>query len=171
MQIILISPSWAPAPAAVISALSSSNVAYTTVPTYPGVSTIPCVIAVDSLGAVRFEWRNCQGLTAAALQAEAAVAPTPLPGPALPPVALSPLQFIVYLQSQGITNAQISTLKASTDPNISAFMFMLQLAGREIVPNGQLVTQGLALLVSESVITTAEQAAIVANWPTSPLPV
>ncbi len=168
MQIYLVSPSWAPAPAAAVQTLSSANVAYSTVSTYPGVSTIPCVIAVDSAGAVRFEWRGCQDLTAAALQAEAAVAPTPLPGPALPPVALTPLQFIVYLQSQGITNAQISTLKASTDPNISAFMFMLQLAGQEVVPTGPLVTQGLALLVSESVITAAQQAAIIANWPTSP---
>jgi len=167
MQIILVSPSWAPAPAAAVEALAGANVAYSAVSTYPGVSTIPCVIAVDSAGAVRFEWRECQGLTAAALQAEAAVAPTPLVA-AVPPVALTPLQFIVYLQSQGITNAQISTLKASTDPNISAFMFMLQLAGQEIVPTGPLVTQGLALLVSESVITADEQKAIVASWPTSP---
>ena len=47
-------------------------------------------------------------------------------------------------------------------------MLMLQLAGQEIVPTGPMVTQGLALLVAESIITTAQQTAIIANWPTSP---
>ena len=96
-------------------------------------------------------------------------APPAPPAPAAPkPVAMTPLQFIVYLLSQGVTNAQVASLKASTDPNISAFMLMLQLAGQEIVPTGPMVTQGLALLVAESIITTAQQTAIIANWPTSP---
>jgi hypothetical protein len=67
MQIILVSPSWAPALAAAVEMLAGTNVAYSVVAGYPGASTIPSVIAVDSVGAVRFEWRECQGLTAAAL--------------------------------------------------------------------------------------------------------
>lgn len=96
-------------------------------------------------------------------------APAALAAPALQPVPLTPLQFIVYLQeAAGLTNTQIAALKASTDPNIGAFMLMLQLAGREILPTGKLVTQGLALLVADNYLTGAQATAVVANWPTSP---
>jgi hypothetical protein len=170
MQIYLVSPSWAaPIPADASAALQSSGVAFQTVPELPGVSSLPCVAAVDSSGAVRFEWRSAEGVTAAALVQWAGTDPTPLPAPPAPPVALSPLQFIMYLQSEtGLTNAQITALKTSTDPNIGALMLLLQLAGQEIVPGGQLVTQGLALLVADSYLTAAQSAAVVANWPTTP---
>ena len=74
----------------------------------------------------------------------------------------------MYLQQEaGVANTQITTLKAATDPDISTLMLLLQLAGQEIVPGGPLVTQGLALLVSQNIITATQSAAIVANWPTS----
>jgi hypothetical protein len=88
--------------------------------------------------------------------------------PASPQAAatLMPLEFMVYLQAEaGLTNAQIALLRASTDPNVGTLIFMLQMAGRQIVPGGQLVTQGLALLVAEGILTSAQSAAVIANWP------
>ena len=77
--------------------------------------------------------------------------PAPPALPAAPPVKLSPLQFIVYLLSQGVTNAQVASLKASTDPEHLRLHAdaSCKLAGQEIVPTGPMVTQGLALLVAE----------------------
>ncbi len=96
--------------------------------------------------------------------------PPPPPAPPAPgPATLTPLEFMVYLQAEaGLTNTQIAQLRASTDPNVASLIFLLQLAGRQIVPGGQLVTQGLALLVSESILTAAQSAAVIANWPSVP---